>query len=117
MLTLRFGAEEGREAELEKHLRHAIAAAADRHRVRSSACISPSRTTREADIETTERGDRKVDGIPNWLVMIEAATPEAADEACDKLLAADPVKHGAHAEMERGLYSLQYCRMKTPGRA
>ncbi len=47
--------------------------------------------------------------------MIEAGTPEAADEACDKLLAGDLAKHGARAEMERGLYLLQFCRMKTPG--
>ena len=68
-------------------------------------------------IETAEKKGRPVDGIPSWLIMIEAGTPEAADEACDKLLAGDLAKHGATAAMERGLYSLQYCRMKTPGYA
>ena len=69
-----------------------------------------------SDIKTTERGDRKVD-IPNWLIMIEGGMPEAVDEACDRLLAGNLAAHGAKPEMERGLYQLQYCRMKTPGRA
>ena len=67
-----------------------------------------------SDIKTMERGDSKVD-IPNWLVMIEGGMPEAVDEACDRLLAGDLAAHGAKPEMERGLYLLQYCRMKTPG--
>jgi hypothetical protein len=37
------------------------------------------------------------------------------DEACDKLLSGNITAHGARPEMERGLYLLQYCRMKTPG--
>ena len=113
MLTLRFGAEARREAELERHLRHValpplidIVAVVGVH-----LCIADQAAS---DIKTTERGDRKVD-IPSWLVMIESGTPEAADEACDKLLASNLPGHGAMAEMERGLYLLQYCRMKTPG--
>jgi len=47
--------------------------------------------------------------------MIESATPEAADEACDRLLNGDLAAHGARSEMERGLYTLEFCRMKTPG--
>ena len=68
-----------------------------------------------SDIETAEKQGRPVDGIPSWLVMIESGTPEAADEACDRLLAGDLAGARREAEMERGLYSLQYCRMKTPG--
>ena len=113
MLTLRFGAEAGREADLEKYLRHVtlpplidVPTVVGVH-----LCIAD----REAsDIKTTERGDRKVE-IPNWLVMIESATPEAADSACDQLLAGNLVTHGAGADMVRGLYLLQFCRMKTPG--
>ena len=41
--------------------------------------------------------------------------PEAVDEACDKLLGGSLAAHGAKPDMERGLYLLQYCRMKTPG--
>ena len=54
--------------------------------------------------------------MPNWLVMIEAAEAEAADRACDQLLG-DLAGHGAAESTARGLYLLQYCRMKTPGRA
>ena len=75
-------------------------------------CIADQAGSR---IETAEKKGRPVDGIPSWLIMIESGTPEGADEACDRLLAADLTKHGAKAETERGLYSLQYCRMKTPG--
>jgi len=113
MLTLRFGAQAGREAELERHLRHValpplidIVAVVGVH-----LCIADQAAS---DIKTTERGDRKVD-IPNWLVMIESATAQAADEACDQLLATDLAAHGARSEMERGLYMLEFCRVKTPG--
>jgi hypothetical protein len=113
MITLRFGPEDGREAELEKHLRHvALPPLIDIVQVVGVHLAVADRAG--SDIKTTERGDRKVD-IPNWLVMIESGTPEAADEACDRLLASDLVRHGAAPETERGLYSLQFCRMKTPG--
>jgi hypothetical protein len=115
MLTLRFSVAEGREAGLQKHLAHvALAPLADIVAVVGvHLCIAD----REASgIETAEKRGRRVD-IPNWLVMIEAATAEAADAACDRLLAGDLAAHGAAPEMERGLYMLQFCRMKTPGRA
>ena len=115
MLTLRCRAAEGREAELQKHLTHvALPPLADIVAVVGvHLCIAD----REASgIETAEKRGRRVD-IPNWLVMIEAATAEAADAVCDTLLAGDLPAHGARAEMERGLYMLQFCRMKTPGRA
>ena len=114
ILTLRFGAAEGREDELEKYLRHtALPPLADIVQVTGvHLAIADQAGSR---IETAEKKGRPVDGIPSWLVMIEAGTPEAADEACDKLLAGDLAKHGATANTERGLYSLQYCRMKTPG--
>ena len=113
MLTLRFGAQPGREAELERHLRHvALAPLTDIVSVVGvHLCIADQAAS---DIQTTERGNRKV-AIPNWLVMIESSTPEAADQACDQLLAGDLAAHGAAPEMERGLYTLQFCRMKTPG--
>jgi hypothetical protein len=112
ILTLRLSAAAGREAELEKYLRHtALPPLADIVQVTGVHLGIADHGA--SDIKTTERGDRKVD-IPSWLVMIESGTPEAADEACDKLLAGDLGKYGARPEMERGLYQLQYCRMKTP---
>jgi hypothetical protein len=115
MLTLRFGAEAGREADLETFLRCTalppligIVQVVGVH-----FCVADEAAS---EIRTTERGDRKVE-IPNWLVMIESGTPEAGDEACDQLLAGNLAAHGARAKMERGLYLLQFCRMKTPARA
>ncbi len=113
MLTLQFGAEDGREAELEKHLRHvALPPLADIVSVVGvHLCIADRAAS---SIETAEKRGRQV-AVPNWLIMIEAAEAEAADKACDQLLADDLTKHGARAGMERGLYMLQFCRTKTPG--
>jgi hypothetical protein len=111
MLTLRFGAEAGREADLQKHLMHvALPPLVDIVSVVGvHLCIADQAAS---DIRTTERGDRKVE-IPNWLVMIESAEPETADVACDRLLS-DLAAHGARREVERGLYLLQFSRVKTP---
>ncbi len=114
ILTLRLACVEGREDELEKHLRHAAPPPlADIIQVTGvHLAIADQAGSR---IETAEKKGRPVDGIPSWLVMIEGGTAEACDEACDKLLAGDLTKHGAEAKSERGLYSLQYSRSKTPG--
>jgi hypothetical protein len=113
LLTLRFGAEDGREAELEKYLRYtALPPLADIVLVEGvHLCVADQGAS---NIETAERKNRPT-VVPNWLVMIEAGDAEAADKACDQLLAGDLTKHGARAETDRGLYMLQYCRMKTPG--
>ena len=115
MLTLRFGAEAGREAELQKYLTQvALAPLAD---IVSVVGVHLAVADQAASsIETAERKGRPT-VVPNWLVMIEACEPEAADAACDQLLAGGLAAHGARAEMDRGLYMLQFCRMKTPGRA
>jgi len=113
MLTLRFGTEEGREAELEKYLRHgALPSLVDIVSVVGVHLCIADKTG--SAIETVEKRGRRVD-VPDWLIMIEAAEAEAADNAADQLLAGDLAKHGARPEMERGLYMLQFCRMKTPG--
>jgi hypothetical protein len=113
MLTLRFGAQHGREAELEKYLRHsALPPLADMVSVVGvHLCIADKSGSA---IETAEKRGRKVD-VPDWLIMIEAAEAEAADKAADQLLAGDLAKRGARPGVERGLYMLQLCRMKTPG--
>ena len=113
MLTLRFGVQDGHGAELEKYLRHsALPPLADIVSVVGvHLCIADKSGSA---IETTEGRGRKVD-VPDWLIMIETAEAEAADNACDQLLAGDLAKHGVRPGMERGLYMLQFCRMKTPG--
>ena len=106
MLTLRFAAAAGREAELERHLRHAaLPPLADIVSVVGvHLCIADQDAS---GIETAERRGRQV-AVPNWLVMIEAAEADAADKACDLLLAGDLAGHGAGGEMKRGLYLLLY---------
>ena len=50
--------------------------------------------------------------VPDWLVMIEAVTPESANAACDTLLAGDLRSAGASAEIVTGLYQLEICLTK-----
>ena len=64
-----------------------------------------------SSIETAEKKGREV-GVPNWLVMIESVTPEAADAAC-ALLLPEMTKNGADPATDVGLYSLQFSRVKT----
>ena len=80
MLTLRLGAAEGREDELEKYLRHtALPPLADIVQVTGvHLAIADDAGSR---IETAEKKGRPVDGIPSWLIMIEGGTPEACDQA------------------------------------
>jgi hypothetical protein len=111
LITLQFGPAPGRENDLEKALRHTllpplidVPAVVGVHLGIADAAAS--------DVDTKERAGRKVI-IPKWLVMIEGTTPEGADAACDKLVAADLAKHGATPEQDRGLYMLQNCRVKN----
>jgi hypothetical protein len=111
LLTLQFGPAPGREANLEKALRHEILppivdvpGVVGVHFGIADAAAS--------DVETTERAGRPV-AIPKWLIMIEGTTAEAVDVACDRIIAADPAKHGATADQDRGLYMLQNCRVKS----
>ena len=64
-----------------------------------------------SSVETAEKKGREV-GVPDWLVMIESVTPEAADAACKALLP-EMAKNGADAAPDVGLYSLQFSRVKT----
>ena len=64
-----------------------------------------------SSIETAEKKGREV-GVPNWLVLIESVTPEAADAACAVLLP-ELAKNGADPTTDVGLYSLQFSRVKT----
>jgi hypothetical protein len=63
----------------------------------------------DAGVSTIETSERQSHGaaVPEWLVMIEGATPEGVDAACDRLLADGLTQHGARAGMERGLYRLE----------
>jgi hypothetical protein len=110
MLTLRHGPQAGREDELKEHLvRTALPPLAERPAVVGvHLCIADREGS---SIETAEKRGRKV-GIPDWLVMIESVTAEAAEAACDALVAGMSAK-GAAPTMDRGLYSLHFTRTKT----
>ena len=113
MLTLRFGVAEGRTEDLRRHLAHvALPPIIDMQGVVGvHFCVADADAS---GLETAERKGRAV-GVPDWLVMIEASTPGAADAACDRLLAMDLPGHGAGPETDRGLYALEVSRVKTPG--
>jgi hypothetical protein len=66
-------------------------------------------------IETAEKQDIAKPLVPNWVILIEGgseAPPLLA--ACDQALpAARLIEAGAVAPVQRGLYQLQYTRLKT----
>ncbi len=106
--TLRFGAEAGREADLERHVTERLAAVAAMPMITGAhLCVAdPDALT----IATTERKSHGA-SVPDWLVMLEAVTPEPADEA-GAALAGELTRHGARAEMQRGVYRLEICLTK-----
>ncbi|HEY6026003.1 MAG TPA: hypothetical protein VIV09_03810 [Pseudolabrys sp.] len=110
LLTLQFGPAAGREVELEIALRHRVLPPIiDIPSVLGvHLCVADQAAS---DVETAERKGRTV-VIPKWLIMIEAGTPEAADAACDAILAAELTKLGAEGAHDRGLYVLQNLRTK-----
>jgi hypothetical protein len=111
ILTLRHGPQPGRDEELRHYLAQtALPPLLDMPAVVGvHLCLAD----REASsVETAEKKGHEV-GIPNWLVMIESVTAEGADAACKKLKPGMAAK-GAKPAIDRGLYSLQISRTKTP---
>jgi hypothetical protein len=107
--TLRLGSTPGHEAELERRIAEGLSAIAAMPMVTGAhLCV----VDRDASmIATTERKSHGA-SVPDWLVMIEAAAPDHANEACEAVLAADLRKSGARDEMQRGLYRLEICLTK-----
>jgi hypothetical protein len=110
LLTLQFGPVPGRESEFDKALRYQllppivdVPGVVGIH-----FCVTD---TAASDVETAEREGRIV-AIPKWLILIESVIPEAADEACDKIIAAGLRTHGSEQPQHRALYSLQNSRLK-----
>jgi hypothetical protein len=107
LITLRFAAAAGREDELSRHLAGALPGINDMPTVLGThLCVADARAS---TIVTSERKSHGA-AVPEWLVMIEGATPDGADAACDQLLN-DLTQHGATPEAERGLYQLQISLM------
>jgi hypothetical protein len=104
LITLRLAAEAGREDKLSRHL---VDALPNIHQM--PTILGAHLCVADAHASTIETSERKSHGaaVPQWLVMIEGATPDGADAACDRLLARELTQHGAKPEMQRGLYQLQ----------
>lgn len=111
LLTLRHGPQPGHETELGDYLiKTALPPVLEMKAVVGvHFCIADKAVS---SVETTEKRGHEI-GIPNWLVMIESVTPEGAEAACQQLMLGMAGK-GAEAAMDSGLYSLQFCRLKTP---
>ena len=114
LLTLRLGPAPGRETELRNYLAEAalLPLLEMKAIVGIHFCVADKAVS---SVETAEKKGREV-GVPNWLVMIETVTPEAAEAAWQHLTQGLTGK-GADAAMDSGLYSLQFCRLKTPSTA
>ena len=102
MLTLRFDVENRQKGPLKDHLCETLlpvlvqtAGVTGVH-----LCITDRDASRMGAID-----------IPNWIVMIEASLPAAADKACDRLLADDETAP-CTAASQRGLYTLEVTRLK-----
>jgi len=109
IVTLRFGVEPARDAELERHLAALLPRIAALPMVTGAhLCVADAAAS---TIQTAERNSHGA-AVPDWLVMIEAVTPESANAACDTLLAGDLRSAGASAEIVTGLYQLEICLTK-----
>jgi hypothetical protein len=104
LITLRFAAGSGREDALTHYLADALSGIHGMPTILGvHLCVADARAS---TIETSERKSHGA-AVPAWLVMIESATPDGADAACDRLLAGNLTLNGANPEMQRGLYQLQ----------
>jgi len=110
IVTLRFTPEPGRDAELQRHLAAALAETTKMPMVTGAhLCVADAA---ESTIATAERKSHGA-AVPDWLMMIEAATPQSASAACDVLVAGDLLRAGAREDVERGLYQLEICLTKS----
>jgi hypothetical protein len=67
-----------------------------------------------SEIETEEKKGRPKNAVPGWVVLVEGgAERHALEAACAEMTRpAYFTEAGALAPVERGLYRLQYTRMK-----
>ena len=111
LITLRFAVAAEREHQLSRHLMEMLPAVNEMPTILGvHLCVADSRAS---TIETSERKSHGA-AVPQWLVMIEGATPDGVDAACDRLLVSELTQHGARPEMQRGLYQLQISLTQSP---
>jgi hypothetical protein len=102
LITLRFAAQPGREDDLSRHLMEVLPGINEMPTILGvHLCVADARASM---IETSERKSHGA-AVPQWLVMIEGATPDGVDAACDRLQN-HLTQHGVEPQMP-GLYQLQ----------
>ena len=113
VMTWRYDVAAGREDEQRAMLEPALKAISTAHGiVGAHLCIAD----REAsNIQTEEKKGRPRNAVPGWVVLVESGTERAALEAaCTELREESSLtRAGALAPVERGLYRLQYTRLKS----
>jgi glutathione S-transferase len=115
LVTLRYEVAEGREEEQRRWLCHrALPELADRPGVAGAHLCLADRAA--SAIMTEEKRGREVAAVPGWVILVEGgAEPALLDAACQAALPeAALVAAGAVLPVARGLYQLQYSRVKTP---
>lgn len=105
MLTIRFDAPDNAAPELTAAVR---AAATNPRIVGAHLCRGDDEASGVRTTETKGRTD--IQTPPTWFAMIESTDPESLASV---LLEAELRAAGARGELERGLYRLEYTRLKT----
>ena len=106
MLTLRFEAEEGKEAALIDAVKAAMAGLVDAPRV-TGAHFVKNDVSLTGGNSGNQRG--RVITLPNLVVLIEGSTLDGVREAGENFLSNTHLAElGAKAEVTRGLYQLEY---------
>lgn len=107
ILTLRFDAPDGAAPGLTQAVRRA---AGNSRIVGGHLCRGDDEASGVRTTETKGRTD--IQAPPSWFAIVEATDPEALASV---LSAMELHSAGAHGSIERGLYRLEYTRLKTAG--
>lgn len=109
--TLRFDAAPDCASQLRQHLLETLPKIAPLAGVVGvHLCVSDQSAS---SIPTTESRGRTI-GMPGWIIMIEAISQAASDQAADALLSDNLALHGASPEIHRGVYVLEATHMNLP---
>jgi hypothetical protein len=103
-LTLRFDAQPGREAELERYLSSdALPRLADIAEITGAHfCLADMEASTIVPVERQGRPTT----IPKWIVIVEGVSLDAVNDACDAHLNSLP-QHGCMQSIQRDTYNLQ----------
>jgi hypothetical protein len=112
MLTVRFDAEAGKKAALQKHLVERLDSIEHLPWISGAhLCVADATAS---GIETAERKGRQV-SVPNWVVMIEGSAAPVVETAARELGEDNLVAAGMKGVSQRGLYRLEFCLVDYEG--